>query len=67
MGRDPEEIVAELMSRLPHYRDDPYCRGVWDGAMMVIAHYDRDFPDELDDKIAGTVMLLAAPSTQYIN
>ncbi|WP_027356872.1 hypothetical protein [Desulfofundulus thermocisternus] len=39
MGRDLEEIVAELMSRLSHYRDDPYCRGVWDGAMMAIAHY----------------------------
>ncbi|MDQ0287376.1 hypothetical protein J2Z49_002503 [Desulfofundulus luciae] len=40
MGKDMEEIVAELKSRLRHYRDDPYCRGVWDGAMMVIAHYD---------------------------
>jgi hypothetical protein len=30
MGRDLEEIVAELMSRLPHCRDDPYCRGVWE-------------------------------------
>ncbi|MBE3586002.1 hypothetical protein [Desulfofundulus thermocisternus] len=42
MGKDLEEIVVELKFRLRHYRDAPYCRGVWDGAMMVIAHYDPE-------------------------
>jgi len=40
MDKELQEIIADLMRHRPQTSRDLYCRGYWDGAMMMLAYYD---------------------------